>query len=94
MVASHARLAFAAAIASSRVRARVRVCAHARVQGGESEALARLERSFADPKWVAAFQKPDTDPSAFDPSAIFQLTLRQPERAVTLLLFYRLSTAP
>lgn len=39
------------------------------MQGGESEALARLERSFADPKWVAAFQKPDTDPSAFDAPA-------------------------
>ncbi|KXZ45826.1 hypothetical protein GPECTOR_50g620 [Gonium pectorale] len=34
-------------------------------KGGETEALRRLEASFADPKWVAGFQKPETDPSAF-----------------------------
>ncbi len=35
-------------------------------QGGETEALRRLEASFADPKWVATFKKPDTDPAAFE----------------------------
>lgn len=35
-------------------------------QGGETEALSRLEASFADPRWVCAFEKPATDPSAFD----------------------------
>jgi hypothetical protein len=34
-------------------------------QGGETEALARLEKALADPKWVCAFEKPQTDPSAF-----------------------------
>ncbi|KAG1670815.1 hypothetical protein FOA52_003406 [Chlamydomonas sp. UWO 241] len=34
-------------------------------KGGETEALARLERSMADSAWVAAFEKPSTDPSAF-----------------------------
>ncbi|KAG2432367.1 hypothetical protein HYH02_012940 [Chlamydomonas schloesseri] len=38
-------------------------------KGGETEALARLEASFKDPKWVAGFQKPDTDPSAWEKPA-------------------------
>ncbi|PNH10276.1 (6-4)DNA photolyase [Tetrabaena socialis] len=35
-------------------------------KGGETEALRRLDASFADPKWVAGFQKPDTNPAAFE----------------------------
>ena len=35
------------------------------VQGGETAALARLEASFLDEKWVAAFEKPSTNPAAF-----------------------------
>jgi cryptochrome len=35
------------------------------LQGGETEALARLKASMADAAWVAKFQKPDTDPTAF-----------------------------
>ncbi|GLC76277.1 hypothetical protein PLESTF_001761600 [Pleodorina starrii] len=35
-------------------------------KGGETEALRRLEASMTDPKWVATFAKPDTDPSAFE----------------------------
>ncbi|MEW5299813.1 MAG: hypothetical protein WDW38_010854 [Sanguina aurantia] len=34
-------------------------------KGGETAALARLNAAFADPKWVAGFQKPDTNPSDF-----------------------------
>ena len=42
-----------------------RLCA--RVQGGESEALARLAEQLSDKGWVAAFEKPKGDPAAFDP---------------------------
>ncbi|GFR42357.1 hypothetical protein Agub_g3052, partial [Astrephomene gubernaculifera] len=35
-------------------------------RGGETEALRRLDASFSDPSWVASFQKPDTDPAAFE----------------------------
>jgi cryptochrome len=35
------------------------------LQGGESQALLRLEDYLADPKWVCGFEKPKTDPSAF-----------------------------
>jgi deoxyribodipyrimidine photolyase len=38
-------------------------------QGGESEALARLEASLSDTKWVCGFEKPATDPSAFEKPA-------------------------
>lgn len=34
-------------------------------QGGESQALARLEDYLRDTKWVCGFEKPQTDPSAF-----------------------------
>jgi cryptochrome len=34
-------------------------------QGGETEALARLAASLSDKTWVAAFEKPKGDPSAF-----------------------------
>ncbi|CAG9467200.1 unnamed protein product [Pedinophyceae sp. YPF-701] len=34
-------------------------------KGGETAALARLAASMSDPKWVCAFEKPKTDPSAF-----------------------------
>lgn len=34
-------------------------------QGGESQALVRLGDYLADAKWVCAFEKPKTDPSAF-----------------------------
>ncbi len=37
------------------------------VQGGESEALARLAEQLSDKAWVAAFEKPKGDPAAFDP---------------------------
>ena len=40
-------------------------CAH--VQGGETEALARLAEQLSDKAWVAAFEKPKGDPAAFDP---------------------------
>lgn len=35
------------------------------VQGGESVALARLADQLSDKGWVAAFEKPKGDPSAF-----------------------------
>ncbi|KAI8474142.1 MAG: FAD binding domain of DNA photolyase-domain-containing protein [Monoraphidium minutum] len=35
-------------------------------KGGETEALRRLEASMADAKWVCGFEKPATDPSAFE----------------------------
>jgi cryptochrome len=35
------------------------------LQGGESQALLRLEDYLADSKWVCSFEKPKTDPSAF-----------------------------
>lgn len=35
------------------------------LQGGESQALARLEDYLRDPKWVCGFEKPKTNPSAF-----------------------------
>ncbi len=35
------------------------------MQGGETEALARLVEALADKAWVAAFEKPKGDPSAF-----------------------------
>lgn len=38
-------------------------------KGGETEALRRLELSLSDPKWVCGFEKPTTDPSAFDKPA-------------------------
>ena len=31
-------------------------------QGGETEALKRLRESLSDASWVAAFEKPLTDP--------------------------------
>lgn len=34
-------------------------------KGGESEALSRLAKCLEDEKWVAGFEKPATDPSAF-----------------------------
>lgn len=34
--------------------------------GGETAALARLEKALADDAWVCAFDKPSTDPTAFD----------------------------
>ena len=37
------------------------------MQGGESEALARLAQQLSDKGWVAAFEKPKGDPAAFDP---------------------------
>lgn len=36
------------------------------------------------------FVRRETDPDASDPSAIFQIRLQQPDRAVTLLMFYQL----
>jgi cryptochrome len=35
------------------------------LQGGERQALLRLEDYLADSKWVCSFEKPKTDPSAF-----------------------------
>ena len=35
------------------------------LQGGETEALARLAQQLSDKDWVAAFEKPKGDPSAF-----------------------------
>jgi deoxyribodipyrimidine photolyase len=35
-------------------------------QGGESQALARMEDYLKDSKWVCGFEKPQTDPSAFE----------------------------
>lgn len=35
-------------------------------QGGESHALVRLEQYLSDAKWVCGFEKPQTDPSAFE----------------------------
>jgi cryptochrome len=37
-------------------------------RGGETEALARLERHMARTAWVAAFEKPETSPNALQPS--------------------------
>lgn len=37
-------------------------------KGGESAGLARLAAALADPAWVAAFEKPKTDPTAAAPS--------------------------
>ena len=37
------------------------------MQGGETEALARLAEQLSDKGWVAAFEKPKGDPAAFDP---------------------------
>ena len=38
------------------------------LQGGETEALARLAEQLSDKGWVAQFEKPKGDPTAFDPS--------------------------
>jgi len=38
-------------------------------QGGETQALARMELYLANAKWVCAFEKPQTDPSAFEKPA-------------------------
>eukprot|EP00775_Hariotina_reticulata_P005382 gene5382-5617_t len=38
-------------------------------KGGETEALARMEQYLGDAKWVCAFEKPQTDPSAFEKPA-------------------------
>jgi hypothetical protein len=35
-------------------------------QGGETQALARMEDYLKDAKWVCGFEKPQTDPSAFE----------------------------
>lgn len=35
-------------------------------KGGETEALRRLDDSLRDPKWVCSFEKPSTDPTAFE----------------------------
>jgi hypothetical protein len=61
--------------ATTHQHAHVRVRTHAPThdsapwQGGESQALARLEASLADVKWVCGFEKPATDPSAFEKPA-------------------------
>ena len=34
-------------------------------KGGEKEALRRMEERFSDKNWIAKFEKPNTDPSAF-----------------------------
>lgn len=39
-----------------------------RLQGGETEALARLAEQLSNKAWVAQFEKPKGDPTAFDPS--------------------------
>jgi len=39
------------------------------LQGGESIALARMAEHLVDKAWVAAFEKPKTDPSAFEKPA-------------------------
>jgi len=36
------------------------------LQGGETQALSRLEDYLKDAKWVCSFEKPQTDPSAFE----------------------------
>ncbi|GAX79468.1 hypothetical protein CEUSTIGMA_g6909.t1 [Chlamydomonas eustigma] len=38
-------------------------------KGGETEALKRFQMSMSDASWVAAFEKPMTDPSAFEKPA-------------------------
>lgn len=37
------------------------------MQGGETEALARLAEQLSDKGWIAAFEKPKGDPAAFGP---------------------------
>ena len=37
------------------------------LQGGETEALARLAEQLSDKAWVAQFEKPKGNPAAFDP---------------------------
>lgn len=37
-------------------------------RGGESEALARLDRHMRRQAWVAAFEKPKTEPNSLEPS--------------------------
>ncbi|CAM9759105.1 unnamed protein product, partial [Phaeothamnion confervicola] len=39
-----------------------------RFPGGETEALARLERHMARGRWVAEFEKPNTSPNSLEPS--------------------------
>ena len=36
--------------------------------GGETEALARMERSLKNAKWVREFEKPNTSPNSLEPS--------------------------
>ena len=40
---------------------------HVMLRGGETEALARMEAHLARASWVAAFEKPQTSPTAIDP---------------------------
>ena len=35
------------------------------LQGGETVALARMAEQLSDKEWVAAFEKPKTNPAAF-----------------------------
>jgi cryptochrome len=44
-------------------------------RGGETEALARLQRLVIDrPQWVAAFEKPNTHPNSLEPSTTVNLS--------------------
>lgn len=46
-------------------------------RGGESEALARIQRIVAEqPQWVARFSKPDTSPNSLQPSTTVSHPLR------------------
>ncbi|KAJ9534555.1 hypothetical protein QJQ45_022092, partial [Haematococcus lacustris] len=59
------------------------------VSGGETEALKRLERAFADPQWIAKFEKPATDPSAFQQPATTVLSPYLKFGCVSARLFHQ-----
>lgn len=58
-------------------------------QGGETEALARLAESLSDKAWVAAFEKPKGDPTAFIKPATTVLSPHLKFGCLSPRLFYQ-----
>lgn len=61
----------------------------AALQGGETEALARLAQQLSDKDWVAAFEKPKGDPSAFIKPATTVLSPHLKFGCLSPRLFYQ-----
>ena len=57
-------------------------------RGGETKALAMLERIIADEKYAATFQKPKTSPAAFEPQSTTLLSPFHHFGALSPRLFY------